>query len=717
MPKVRRAKQRTAPQRMTRAAFVPASVNVDERTVDIIWSTGAEGERCEWDGEVWLESLRIDTASVRMDRLNAGAPVLNTHRSECLDDQIGVVERAWLEDGIGYATVRFAATPDAEPYWVKVSTGIVRNISVGYVVYKYEVIESATDGDPKRMVAIDWEPMELSFVPVPFDTGAQVRGGASPRTFTAEVIFRTKGTATMKTLKQLRAAVKAARAKQVKARAALAKAREVEDEAQIEEAQGILETIEADLEEALDALDEGLGDAPAGDTPADPVDEPVVPGAAETDEEAIEERGRVAERNRQSRIRTLATRFPSITGEALEGLIARGLTFEQAQLTVLTTLAERQAGISTHGGGNLPDHKKEREAMEAAILHRAAPGKHKATDAIRIYRGFSLFDMARRSIEMAGGRVEGMSRREVACLALNIGDSGVRRSAGMNSTSDFPQILGNTINRALRTAYDETEQTWQPLGRQANVSDFRARTTVALGDAAALEKVLEGGEYKYGSLPEEGSTLKVDKYGKIIAFTWEALINDDLNAFDRVPTALANAARQTESNLVWGLLLSNPLWIDGVAIYSSAHGNLAATAGPINIETLAAARAAMRKQKGLGGQNFINITPRYLVVGPDKELEAYQYTSVNYTPTTNGEINPVTNTALTVIVEPRIQGDEWYLVGDGADTFEYAYLEGEGGLFTETREGFDVDGLEVKARLVFGANFVDYRSLYKNPGA
>lgn len=716
MPKARRAKQRTAPQQMTRAAFVPASVNTDERTVDIIWSTGAEGERCEWDGEVWLESLRVDAASVRMDRLNSGAPVLNTHRSECLDDQIGVVERAWLADGLGYATVRFAATPDAEPYWIKVSTGIVRNISVGYVVYKYEVIESATDGDPKRMVAIDWEPMELSFVPVPFDTGAQVRGGASPRTFTAEVIIRTKGIAPM-TLKQLRAAVKAARAKQVVARKALAKAREIADETQIEEAQGILETIEADLEEALDALDEGLGDVPPGEVP--PIDDvpPVVPGSAEADEEVIEERGRVAERNRQSRIRGLATRFPSVAPDAIEGLISRGLTFEQAQLTVLTTLAERQIVIGTQGGGNLPDNTKEREAMAAAILHRAAPGKHKATDAIRIYRGFSLYDMARRSIEMAGGRVEGLSRREVACLALNIGDSGVRRSAGMNSTSDFPQILGNTINRALRNAYDEQEQTWQPLGRQANVSDFRARTTVALGDAAALEKVLEGGEYKYGSLPEEGSTLKVDKYGKIIAFTWEALINDDLNAFDRLPVALANAARQTESNLVWGLLLSNPTWIDGLPIYSSAHGNLAASGGPINIETLAAARAAMRKQKGLGGQNFINITPRFLVVGPDKELEAYQYTSVNYTPTTNGDINPVTNTALTVIVEPRIEGDAWYLVGDGADTFEYAYLEGEGGLFTETREGFDVDGIEVKARLVFGANFVDFRSLYKNPGA
>lgn len=703
----RPVKKRTSPQLATRAAFVPASVNEELRTVDIIWTTGAEGERCEWDGEVYLESLRVDDASVRMERLNGGAPVLDAHQAYELRNQIGVVERAWIENGVGHATIKFSSRAEVEPFWVDVKNGVIRNISVGYIVYRYEVIESTSDGEPKRMVAVDWEPMELSFVPVPFDAGAQVRGGASPRTFTAEVINRSKGLTKMKRkLSVIRAALTAARA-------AVAKAREVEDESKIEEAQATLESVEAELEEALDALDEGLGGTP----PPAPDAAPAVSAVAATDESAVEERGRVAERTRQAGIRALATRFKAVKPEDIDALIARGATVEQAQISILTTLQERQATINPHGGADPVDHTKVRSAMELAILNRAAPGKHKPTDDIRQFRGFTLFDMARRCIEMAGGRTEGLSRREVAMISLNIGDSRVQRAAGMHSTSDFPLILGNTIDRALRTSYDEAAQTWQPLGQQRNVNDFRARTTVALGDAAAFEKVLEGGEYKYGSLPEEGSTLQVAKYGKIIAFTWEALINDDLGAFDRVPMALAQAARQTESNIVWGLILGNPLWIDGFAIYSTQHGNIAASGGPINVATLAAARAAMRKQKGINGTNYINITPKYLVVGPDKELEAYQYTSANYVPVTNGTINPVQNTTLQVIVEPRIQGNEWYLVGDGADTFEYAYLEGENGMFTETREGFEVDGLEVKARLVFGANFVDYRSMYKNPGA
>jgi len=51
------------------------------------------------------------------------------------------------------------------------------------------------------------------------------------------------------------------------------------------------------------------------------------------------------------------------------------------------------------------------------------------------------------------------------------------------------------------------------------------------------------------------------------------------------------------------------------------------------------------------------------------------------------------------------------------DTIEYAYLEGQEGAYVESRNGFDVDGVEIKCRLDFGAKAIDWRGLYKNPGA
>lgn len=702
------------PQRATRAAFVPSSIDVEARTVQIVWTTGAEGERCEWDGEVYLESLRVDDKSIRMGRLNAGAPVLDAHQSYELRNQIGVVDKAWIEGGQGHAIVRFANTPEVESTWIKVRDGICRNISVGYVVYHYERV-AGLDGAPDQMIAVDWEPLEISFVPVPFDAGAQVRGGVTPRTFTADITYRTKGKPQMRTIKVIRAAL-------AQARAAMVKAREVADETKIEEAQAALETIEAELEEALDTLDEGTGDIDPP-SPNDPAETPEEMAAREAREAAAaadgtpEERAIKSERLRASAIRTFGTQF-KVDAKVTDALVARGLTIEQAKMELLTTLAFRQANINPNAGANMPDKniEKARSGISAAIMHRAAPGKHKATAEAQDFRGFTMIDMARHAIEMAGGNTRGMSRQEIAKVSLNIGGQTAQRAAGMHSTSDFPLILGNTINRSLRAAYEEIQPTWQPLGRQANFADFRARTSVALGEASRLEKVKEGGEYKYGTLPEEGSTIKAEKWGKIIALTWEAIVNDDLNAFDKIPTALANSARQTESDVVWSLFLVDQKFSDNANIFASGHGNLAAAAGPLNIANLQAARTAMRTQKGIDKKTFINIEPRYLVVGPLNELAAFQYTSSAFTPVNNATINPVYNTQLIVIVEPRITDYSWFIVGANAETFEWGYLDGEGGLITDTREGFEVDGVEVKARLVFGAGWVDYRGAYKNAG-
>jgi hypothetical protein len=74
-----------------------------------------------------------------------------------------------------------------------------------------------------------------------------------------------------------------------------------------------------------------------------------------------------------------------------------------------------------------------------------------------------------------------------------------------------------------------------------------------------------------------------------------------------------------------------------------------------------------------------------------------------------------------VTVEPRITDLSWFLASDPnaqpIDTIEYAYLAGAEGLMIEQRQGFEVDGVDIKARLVFGAKAIDYRGLYKNPGA
>lgn len=652
------------PMLSLRAAVRPGSVDIEQRTAELTWTTGAKGRRWSWEVGSYMEELEVSEKAVRLERLNNGAPLLNAHSAYDLDDVIGVVERAWIEGNEGKAIVRFSQREEADAIFRDVKDGILRNISVGYAVHRYEVAEEEDDKLP-TYIARDWEPMELSLVPIGFDDGAKIRSAKTPAEYPGQR-FNTQF--------------------------------EIREAEQAPEQPAAVAT---ETQEENEMTDESR--------------------AAEDQSQAAIE----AERKRCLTIRSMAKKV-GIADDFADDLIARGVSSSDASAAMIDKLAERQASDQPNtrnaqptvvtSGVDASVVAAKRSAMQNALLARCNPSV-KLEDNAREFRGMRLIDMARESVEMAGGNARGMTPQEIARAALGCDRTAVR-AAGMHSTSDFPILLGSTVNRTLRDAYALAPQTWRPLGRQTTVSDFREVSRVALGDIAALEKVNEHGEYKYGSLEEEGAPLKVGKFGKIIAITWEAIVNDDLSAMTRIPQALGAAAAQTESDVVWNLLLGNPTFIDGKTVFHADHGNLAASGGAINTTTLAAARAAMRKQKSKAG-HFLNLGPEYLVVGPDKELEAYQFTSSNYVPAKNADINDSRNASLQVIVDARITGNQWYLYAAPGlvDTFEYAYLEGEQGVFTETREGFEVDGMEIKARLVFGAAWIDYRGVYKNAGA
>ena len=159
------------------AQIVPASIDMAARTVDLVWSTGAAVRRYDWwEGEYYDETLNLAPAAVDLSRLNAGAPLLNSHQAYDLSDIIGVVVggTASVDGSQGTATVRFSKRDDVEPIWQDVQDGIIGAISVGYAVRKYTIIEE--DGQVTQYRADDWMPLELSLVAIPADAGAGVRG-------------------------------------------------------------------------------------------------------------------------------------------------------------------------------------------------------------------------------------------------------------------------------------------------------------------------------------------------------------------------------------------------------------------------------------------------------------------------------------------------------------------------------------------------------------
>ena len=167
------------PRQMRGAEVRAASFNADDNTIDVVWTTGATVRRRTWMDGQFDEVLVVEPGAVRLDRLNAGAPFLNTHSDWSLEDVIGsiVPGTARLQGGIGVATVKLSSAPGDADNVQKIKDGVIRNISVGYVIHRVEKQE-ADDGSIPIWRVVDWEPIEISAVPVPADPGAQVRNSA-----------------------------------------------------------------------------------------------------------------------------------------------------------------------------------------------------------------------------------------------------------------------------------------------------------------------------------------------------------------------------------------------------------------------------------------------------------------------------------------------------------------------------------------------------------
>lgn len=643
------------PASSVRADFTPNSYKPDDNTIEVVFATEFEVQRSTWDGTSFVEILDCTSEAVRLDRLNAGANLVDNHSTYSVSNILGVVQRAWVENNQCKAIIRLSERDDIKGTIQDIINGIIRNISVGYRIFGATQIENENETIQIRVT--DWEPMELSVVVVPADFVSGVRSTDNKNNFYEINISQIT--------------------------------RNMPPEEQTPAAAPVVEATRTNTTPAP---------APA------PVAQP------NNNEILTLERTRVQEIT--SCVRTAGIEDQSF----LDGLINTGATADAARAAIFTHLQAEQTPIRGQGGRfasqqGADEVDKRRSAISTAIEHRVNP-KVVLTDQAREFRGMSMLELGRECLTLAGVNTRGMSKVEIAQAALN-----VTRAVGMNSTSDFPIILGNTINRTLRNEYDLQVRTFTDWASRGTAKDFRSMTRVSLGEVGDFKEVKEGGEYEYTTLGEAGESYAVVKYGQIIAYTWEMMINDDLDAFSRIPRKIAAAAARKQSDLVYAILTSNPNMADGNALFSSQHKNLG-TAGAIGIDTMGKMRTLMRVQKGIDAKDFLNLTPQFLITGPVNEQLALQYTSTNFTANVAGNVN-VWAGMVKPIIEPRITDTSWFLAAspNAIDTVEYSFLEGEGELFTTQREGFEVDGVEIKARMVFGCKAIDWRGLAKNAGA
>jgi hypothetical protein len=298
---------------------------------------------------------------------------------------------------------------------------------------------------------------------------------------------------------------------------------------------------------------------------------------------------------------------------------------------------------------------------------------------------------------------------------MGMSGSTLATRAGSLATRDFPIILSGAVGRSLRAACQAAPPGVKMTGAQTAVRDFRAKQRVQPGEAPTMEKVLEGGEFPYGAMAEAAESYRADTCGRIISISRQAIIDDDLGAFSNLAARFGQAAAQVEAKFLADLLVSNPAMSDGTALLHADHANLAGSETALSAASLGAAKQRLRRQTGLSDEP-IAVTPAFIIVPPELEEIALRLVAT-ITPNATADVNA--DTGLAVIVEPRLSDQgAWYLAASRCeiDGVEYACLEGAPGLQIESRNGFEVDGVQIKIRLDFGAGFVDWRGWAKNPG-
>ena len=645
----------------TAVAFAPASANDDSRTIDAVWYTGAKVPRMDW--RTGLEyDLILSMKGCRLDRLNNGGPVLDSHSAYGVESQLGVVRRAWAVGTIGKATVQFSKRDSVTPIWNDVQAGIIQNLSPGMWIYKKE--DTTPKGqERKEFTATDWEPFEISLLPVPADASTTFMSAEGIQPPASPTVVAERASA--------------------------------QKETPVEQV-----TLAAGEEARLNEV-----------------------ALAAARDEAVK-----VERLRASTIRTVAAPF-GLEEKFVTALIDDGLSLETARERILANLAALSTNNRITGENEGPRvvadvTDKRRTGMEAGILFRGNPGDAALREAGKEYAGLTLVDIARECLDAAGVKTRGMSRSDIARVALQGRFGAEEYFAGMQTTSDFPNILANVANKTLRQAYEAAPRTFVPFCRQVSASDFKPINRVQLSDVPTLPKINEKGEFHRTSLSDSKESYSLATFGEIVAITRKVIVNDDLQALTRVPAGLGQAAANLESDTVWAIITGNPNMADGKALFHADHKNLNGT-NALAVAGLGTSRAAFRVQKAPKG-TILNLQPRYLIVPAALEQTADQLIyPVNLAATAVTGVVPVWIQSLTKIVEGRLDAvasvgvTNWFMAVDPSqiDTIEYCYLEGQQGVYIETRQGFEVDGVEIKARLNFAAAAIDYRGLCKNTAA
>ena len=478
---------------------------------------------------------------------------------------------------------------------------------------------------------------------------------------------------------------------------------------------------------AVPATVETPKDATASATPATVVAaaSPERPAEPTPDAKAIAAEAVKAERDRVTMVKSVCgSEFPEIEAKA----IAEGWDRNTVNEAVLKAYRAKQP-TTTPPSVTVKKSGMTEKTLEAALSLRAG------IDAETLAKdmGEETVDAAMKDSDMPlAGILSECMRLEGMDVPRTFDNAGIKAAF---STVSLPGILSNVAQKKLLQAYRAQPIIATRLCTSADLSDFKENQRFRLTDIGDLKPVGADGEIKDGGVSEEKAVNQLDTYAKKFCLTRKMIINDDLGAFLKVPTAMGNRAARLVDQLFFKRLMANPTCVDGKPLFGRDHKNLLSGASSaLSADSLKKAIQTFTDQVDSDGQP-INVEPSILLVPTSLKFLAQELTQGTTLIMSGGPdnvvrpaINVLADENLRIVSSPYLSNSKyagsseasWYLFGKPGvvDTFEIGYLKGKR---TPTVERGDLDfnvlGIWFRVFFDIGIREQDHRGMVKATGS
>lgn len=308
------------------------------------------------------------------------------------------------------------------------------------------------------------------------------------------------------------------------------------------------------------------------------------------------------------------------------------------------------------------------------------------------------------------------------------------------TTSDFPLLTGDVLERLMLAGYRDFPAPWRQFSSVRTLRDFRQVERLAVdGLEGQWKNVPEAAEITYDGMEESNLFYAPRKYANAAKISFEALMNDNLGAFDSIPARLGRGGRRTVNRFVTGLYVgaNGPL----ATVYNASNGNVIAGNAPLTQDSLSVAWGQIRNQRDMHGEPIM-VEAAILVVPPSLEVVArnilnaqiIRRTTVGGDTGTELETSNWVTSGISLEVDPYIEvhatnangATSWFLFASpavGRPAIEVGFVRGfdepqlyqkvantmraGGGGVAQELGDFETMSQEYKGVIAFGGRIID----------